>query len=226
MKNMKSLFGFYLCLVFSVANVIANDTLDEVVVTSKSALSSIDTAGSYSIINAQEIATSGATTILEVLSGQPGVTISGSARVSSSEKVISIRGAYGKHTLVLINGKRVNGSDGLIQHSSFKINWLPLDAIEKIEIIRGPMSVLYGSDAIGGVVNIITKKSYNDEQNIDYTLALSYGQDNASQADKSINIGALGNLSSDLSFSLFFGHKNNALREYAPYTVEKKWISG
>jgi vitamin B12 transporter len=68
-----------------------------------------------------------------------------------------IRGANANHTLVLVNGVRVNSNtDG-----GFNLSQIPVDSIERIEVLKGTQSALYGADAIGGVVNIITKKGGN-----------------------------------------------------------------
>jgi len=78
-----------------------------------------------------------------VQSGQPGGVTS-----------VFMRGSNAKHTLVLIDGVRVNnGFDSLFDFSN-----LPMDNVERIEVLRGPQSTLYGSEAIGGVINIITKR--------------------------------------------------------------------
>ena len=75
-----------------------------------------------------------------------------------NRKGVSIRGLDSSYTLILIDGKRVNSRNAVFRHNDFDLNWVPVDAIERIEVVRGPMSSLYGSDALGGVVNIITKK--------------------------------------------------------------------
>lgn len=76
-----------------------------------------------------------------------------------NRKGVSIRGLDSSYTLILVDGKRVNSRNAVFRHNDFDLNWIPVDSIERIEVVRGPMSSLYGSDALGGVVNIITKKS-------------------------------------------------------------------
>lgn len=75
-----------------------------------------------------------------------------------NRKGVSIRGLDSSYTLILVDGKRVNSRNAVFRHNDFDLNWIPVDSIERIEVVRGPMSSLYGSDALGGVVNIITKK--------------------------------------------------------------------
>ncbi len=71
---------------------------------------------------------------------------------------IQIRGLGGKYTLMLLNGRRVSSSGVLWRGGDFDFSSIPLNSIKRVEIVRGPMAALYGSDAIGGVVNIITKE--------------------------------------------------------------------
>ena len=91
----------------------------------------------------------------EVLKEVPGVQLTNEG---DNRQGVSIRGLSSSYTLILVDGKRVNSRNAVFRHNDFDLNWIPVDAIERIEVVRGPMSSLYGSDALGGVVNIITRK--------------------------------------------------------------------
>lgn len=116
-----------------------------------------DSAASISVVTRQQIENKAYRDVTDALKDVPGVVVTG----GGSKSDISMRGMAAKYTLILVNGKRVDtrstrpNSDG----SGIEQGWLPpLAAIERIEVVRGPMSSLYGSDAMGGVINIITRK--------------------------------------------------------------------
>ena len=88
----------------------------------------------------------------EALRSLPGVAVGRSGGVGNLTQV-RIRGAEGNHTLVLIDGIEANN----IADGEFDFSNLSAEDIERIEVIRGPMSGLYGSNAVGGVINIITR---------------------------------------------------------------------
>ncbi|RFA27972.1 hypothetical protein CAI21_13720 [Alkalilimnicola ehrlichii] len=92
---------------------------------------------------------------LELVRDAPGVSLGGVGL--SGRKTIQLRGMESHQSLILIDGKRLNPSDAVIGHSDYQHGWVAPEAIERIEIVRGPMSSLYGSEALGGVINIITK---------------------------------------------------------------------
>jgi len=159
-----------------VTGAVADQKLDDVVVTAKSNKSIKDLGGAVSIITAEDIKKMNANTIKDVLIRTAGVIESGNSSSRFGRKSISIRGSQSKHVLILINGKRVNPTDNYIGHSDFQYSWIPIDLIDRIEVIKGPKSVLYGSQAIGGVVNIITKKPEKSLYGeIDVKLGISAG---------------------------------------------------
>lgn len=117
-----------------------------------------DSAASISVVTREQLEKRAYRDVTDALKDFPGVVITGGG--SSSD--ISIRGMGAKYTLMLVDGKRVDSrgtrpnSDG----PGIEQGWLPpLQAIERIEVVRGPMSSRYGSDAMGGVINVITRKS-------------------------------------------------------------------
>ena len=144
--------------------------LDQIVVTaSGGAVDLRDAPASVSVITAEDIENSAATSVAEVLEKVEGVTI---ARAGNTEHV-QLRGLSDRYTLFLVDGKRVTSAPNLFRGNDLDAGWVPLDAIERIEVVRGPMSSLYGSDAIGGVINIITKPvadEFHGSVTADYTL--------------------------------------------------------
>lgn len=119
---------------------------------------------SVTVLTEADFKTKRITSLADALSDVEGIDISPTAGKTGGLD-ISIRGLPSEYTLVLIDGRRQN-STGDITPNGFgetKNNFIPpISAIERIEIIRGPASTLYGSDAMGGVVNIITKKVTNE----------------------------------------------------------------
>lgn len=133
-----------------------NVQLKEVVVTAtKTEKQPQDVTQSVTVITADEIQKSGATNVAEVISTKAGVMVNEQGPVGALQSV-TLRGSTYQQVLVLLDGKRLNsGSAGGYDLSELPI---PMSAIERIEIVRGPSSALYGSDAMGGVINIITRK--------------------------------------------------------------------
>lgn len=136
--------------------------LDEVVVTAAGFEQKItDAPASISVITVEELQTRPYMTLLDAVRDLEGVDI-GETRDKTGQGSISMRGMGSDYTLILINGRRQN-NHGDIYPNSFGGNQFnhipPLDSIERIEVIRGPASTLYGADAMGGVINIITKRN-------------------------------------------------------------------
>ncbi|WP_067708611.1 catecholate siderophore receptor CirA [Erwinia sp. ErVv1] len=114
-----------------------------------------DAPASISVITAEDLQRRPVQNLSDVLRDVPGIQLNNEG---DNRKGVSLRGLDSSYTLILIDGKRVNSRNAVFRHNDFDLNWIPADAIERIEVVRGPMSSLYGSDALGGVVNIITRK--------------------------------------------------------------------
>jgi outer membrane receptor for ferrienterochelin and colicins len=105
------------------------------------------------VITAEDIARSPVNGLADLLRESVGVN---NQTDDSGRDEIRIRGLGGKYTLMLVNGKRVSSGGALWRGGDFDFSSIPLSSIKRVEIVRGPMAALYGSDAIGGVINIIT----------------------------------------------------------------------
>ncbi|WP_083981983.1 TonB-dependent receptor domain-containing protein [Arsukibacterium ikkense] len=120
----------------------------------------VDAPASISVITREDLAKRPYLTLLDAVRDLEGVDI-GETRDKTGQGSISMRGMGSDYTLILVDGKRQN-NHGDIYPNSFGGNQFghvpPLEAVDRIEVIRGPASTLYGADALGGVINIITKK--------------------------------------------------------------------
>src|SRR5690606_26222413 len=122
-----------------------------------------DAPASITVIDAEQLQKRPYISLLDAVRDVEGVDI-GETTDKTGQGTISIRGMGADYTLILIDGRRQNNIGDLYPNNfgGNQFNHIPpRDQIERIEIIRGPMATLYGSDAIGGVINIITKKIGN-----------------------------------------------------------------
>lgn len=132
------------------------EQLDDIVVTAYRGATDIEKSGSaITVIPGDKINNASPGSLADVLRQVPGLTVVQSGGPGGTTEV-SIRGAEAGHTLVLIDGVRVNDPASSRNIFDFAV-FSPTD-IERIEVLRGPQSALYGSDAMGGVINIITRK--------------------------------------------------------------------
>jgi len=152
--------------------------MEEVVVTATRDREEIrKVPANVSVISEEEIKKSGATTVVEVLDKLESIQFR-SYSGNATQSAIDMRGFGGDNpfgkTLVLLDGRRLNRPD------MSSINWMqiPVNTIERIEVVRGPSSVLYGDAAIGGVINIITKKGEGAPKFNASIIAGSYGLHN------------------------------------------------
>lgn len=134
--------------------------LPEVIVTATATpRTTSDAPASVTVIDRDALQRRPIQDLTDVLRDVPGVTINGAGL---TRRGVSIRGMPSEHTLFLLDGRRVNAAANAIQHADFDLGWVPAEAIERIEVVRGPMSSLYGSEALGGVVNVISRAATDE----------------------------------------------------------------
>ncbi|WP_254655221.1 TonB-dependent receptor plug domain-containing protein [Roseobacter sp. GAI101] len=148
-----SLLSSAAVLAFSTTMGIAQETfaLDEIIVSGGlSPIAAQEYGRSVSVVTAQEIQDRGISTVVDALRALPGVSVSSAG---SGFVQVRMRGGEARHTLVLLDGVQLAGGEG-----EYTFSGLQTTNIERIEVLRGPQSVVYGSNATTGVINIITRK--------------------------------------------------------------------
>ncbi|MEE4571178.1 TonB-dependent receptor [Pseudomonas alliivorans] len=162
------------------ANVLS---LEDVVVTAAGFEQNLEDApASMTVITGDELRKRSFRDLTDAVREVEGVTVNGGA----NETDISIRGMPADYTLILVDGKRQSARESRVNgNSGYEQSFIPpAEAIERIEVVRGPMSSLYGSDAIGGVINIITRKvtpEWGGSITYDYSARQHSNQGNARQ---------------------------------------------
>lgn len=128
--------------------------LEQIVVTAtRTAQTADETLASVTVITREEIERRQVQSVQEVLRGVPGLHVTNSGGLGKFTSVF-LRGTNSDHVLVLIDGIRVGSATS--GRTAFQL--IPIDQIERIEIVRGPRASLYGSEALGGVIQIFTRK--------------------------------------------------------------------
>ncbi len=132
--------------------------LNTVVVTAtKFAKKASETGKVLTVISREQIERNTGRTITDVLNEQAGIVINGAGSNPGKNKELYFRGATSQYTTILMDGIPVADATGLTGNA-IDLRLMPIDEVERIEILRGTQSTLYGADAIAGVINIITKK--------------------------------------------------------------------
>jgi len=158
-----------------------------------------DLPTNVSVITKEEIGKGGIQNVGEVLKSRLGVEVRRYGTLGAPS-YISLRGCSAYQTLVMVDGRSVNSiSDGIADLSQF-----PIDNIERIEVVRGPASALYGANALGGVVNIISKEAKEEKVTIGVDVGLGSFATNINRLD--------------------FGTKNNGIKAY--FTISNNTSSG
>ena len=156
--------------------------LGQVVVTATRQPISADRAlASVDVIEREQIERAGQSSLIDVLRTVPGLRVTSNGGPGSNASVF-IRGAESRHTLLLIDGVRV----GSASSGQATLEAIPLGVIERIEILRGPASALYGSDAIGGVIQVFTRKG---AEGFRPELFVGYGSKDTHKASASFSGG-------------------------------------
>ena len=157
-----------------------SNRLDNVFITAtRTAQSLEDTLADAVIISRAEIESAGIASLTDLLQRKAGLEIRATGGPGQPSSVF-MRGANATHTLVLVDGLRVSSSSA----GSTAFENIPLDLIERIEIVKGPLSSLYGSDAIGGVIQIFTRNS--DKPRL--TSSIGFGSDSTVAFDAGFSV--------------------------------------
>ncbi len=130
----------------------------QVITATQTAHSELSAPASVSVVTREELEQRPVYNLADAVKYLPGVHLNPSSTYGRQE--IKLRGMDSDYTLLLVNGRRINSRDALSSNyaNDFDLSSIPMAAIERIEVIRGPMSSLYGADALGGVVNVILRQ--------------------------------------------------------------------
>ncbi len=162
---------------------------------------------SVTVITQEDIAQRQYRSLVQALQNEAGISVATNGGVGKTSSLF-LRGTESDHTLVLLDGIRV-GSASL---GTFAWQDMPVDLIDRIEIVRGPRSSLYGSDAIGGVIQIFTRKGHSEKTRI--TASVGAGNNQTREASMSLSGGA-GGLYSRIGVNYEETEGENSCREDA-----------
>lgn len=141
-------------------------SLDTMVVTAtRTAMTVKETPSTVEIVDSKKLEQTQAKTLHDALKGALGVNVFNDFQGRSN---VSIRGSESRHVLIMVDGKRLGGEAAYNSANAWDVDRIRMEDVERVEIIRGPAGALYGSDAMGGVINVITKTPDKTVANVNY----------------------------------------------------------
>ena len=204
----KKMFGFLTALSIPLVVCAQLDTVtsvlfDPVIITANKTEQKQSTTGKIiTIISKEQLEKSAGKTVMQILNEQVGLIVNGALNNPGSAQTVFLRGASSGRTLILIDGIPMN--DPSMINNEFNLNLLSVNEIERIEICKGAQSTLYGSDALGGVINLITTK--ND---LNKLIHLNANMTAGNYGVFKSNVNAAGKLGK-FKYSARFNHQNSA----------------
>ncbi len=196
LKNSPLLVGICLSASVAQAQTTGANAPEEIIVAANRLPQSLSNVlAATTVIDKEAIRKSSSQDLAGLLAGLPGIQFAPSGGLGSQTSLF-MRGTESDHTLILVDGVQMTTNSG----PSGRLEFIPLDQIERVEIVRGPRSSVYGSEAIGGVINIITRP--DAQEDFAGGLKLMAGTENSSDANIGLK-GRVGNTSLALSASQF-----------------------
>jgi len=194
---------------------------DSIVTASQTAHSQLSVPASASVITRAELEKMPVYDLADAVKRLPGVHINTSSAYGRKE--IKIRGMDSDYTLLLVNGRRINSRDALTSNyaNDFDLSSIPMAAVERIEVIRGPMSSLYGADALGGVVNVILRQPTNSTE-----AGVAYSYEHPTKGDNGDRHISSGYLSGALIDDKLLGNLIVESTDQAAWQTDKLSLKG